>query len=253
MSTGSTREGDILLVPSEGVVRGRLRKNVGNHRDVVGVVATNDRISLDGNRRVRVDRNRVGEGHDRLTTGSRLLDGNFIYVNRRIIADSVRGLSVNCANCTRNNFTVSIPCEDLTTRDTTANGSREGHRTTVAQCVGSGQITVDNNGRIKIDVHSNRVAGSLTEGVELLSGEGVVMNFLRRNNRVGQGSGTSNCVAVVIPLVLHVRSVPVVQVGGQSNFTTSANLGLSGNNVDDRNRVNKDACLSRGLATVFVH
>ena len=253
MSTGGTREGNILLVPSEGVVRGRLRKNVGNHRDVVGVVAANDRIGLDGKRRVRVDRNRVGEGHDGLTTSSRLLDGNFIDVNRRIVADSMRGLGENSADSVRNDFAVSVPCEDLTTRNTTVNGSCEGHRTTVAQSIGCGQIVGERNGRISIDGHINRVARSLAERVELLSSEGVSMSAFRRNNRVCQGGGTGNQVAVVIPLVLHVRSVPVVQVGSQRDFTTDANRVFGSDNVHDGNGVNIDYGLSRSLATVFVH
>ena len=251
--TSSTGENTIVLKPCEGVVRGRLRIDMGNHRDVVGTIATDDRISFDGQRRVRVDRNSVGEGHDGLATGSRLLDGNFIDINRRIIADSVRGLSVNCAHSTRNDFTVSVPREDLTTSDTARNSSREGHGTTVAQSSGRRQIAVDNNGRIISHVHSNRIAGSMTEGVELLSREGVSMSTRRRNNRVGQGGGTGNNAAVVVPLVLHVRSIPVVQVSGQGDFTTNADFSLSSGNVHNRNSVNIDDRLSSGLATVLVH
>ena len=253
MCASSTREGDILLIPSEGVGRGRLRKNVGMHRDVVGTIATDDRIGLDRERRVRVDRNRVGEGHDGLATGSRLLHGNFIDVNRRIVADSVDSLGEDCADSVRNDFAISVPCEDLTTGDATSNSSREGHRTTVAQSLAGGQIVGNGDSRISIDSDIHRVARSLAEGVELFSGEGVSMSGSNRNNSVGQTGGTGNQVAIVVPLVLHVRSVPVVQIGSQGDFTTNADFSLSSGNVHNRNSVNIDDCLSSSLATVLVH
>ena len=115
-----------------------------------------------------------------------MLDGHFIDIDSRIVADSVRGLCEDSADSVRNDFTVSVPREDLTTSDTARNSSREGHGTTVAQSSGRRQIAVDNNGRIRIDGHINRVARSLAEGVELLSSEGVSMIAIRRNNRVGQ-------------------------------------------------------------------
>ena len=136
-------------------------------------IVANDRIRFDSKCRIRVDRNRVGEGNDRLATGSRLFNGNFIDINRRIIADSMRSLRVNCTNSTRNDFTVSVPSVNLTTIDTAGNSSREGHRTTVTKGSAGRKIVGDRESRISIDGHINRVARGLTEGVDLLSGEGV--------------------------------------------------------------------------------
>ena len=250
----STGDDGVVLEPSEAVVRGRLRIDMSNHLDVVGSIVANNRIGFDSKRRVRVDRNRVGEGHNRLTTGSRLLDGNFIDVNRRIIADSVDSLSEDRTNSVRNNFAVSVPCVNLTTSDTTGNSSREGHGTTVAQSLAGGQIVGRGNSRISVDSHRKRSAGSFAERIQLRGLECICMcTFLRENSRVGQGCCTRNRRVVVIPLVLHVLSIPVVKVCSQGDFTTNANIGFRDRSVHNRITINIDLSLSRGLATVFVH
>ena len=253
VSTGSASDNSIVFKPCEGVGSGRLRIDVSNHRDVAIVVAADDRICLDGKRRVRVNSNRVSEGHDGLATVGGLFHGNFIDVHRRVVADSVRSLGEGSTNSVRNDFAVSVPCEDLTTGDTTVHGSFEGHGTTIAQSLAGGQVIGDGDGRISVDGHSSNIADSAAMRVELLSGEGVVVNTRCRNNRVGQGGSTSNQVAVVIPVVFHVRGVPVVQVGSQGNFTTNTNIIFSRSDVDHRNRINIDLGLSRSLATIFVH
>ena len=245
-------KGGIVLIPSEGVRSRRSRIDIGNHHDIVVSVTANDRISFDSKRRVRSNRDRVSEVNSRFATSSSLLDRNFIHVDRRIIADSVRSLSEDRVNSVRNNFTISVPSVNLTTSNTTSNVSVEGHRATVAQRLGSRKVIVDSKRRISVDVHRHNIADSIAHRIELLSREGVVVGTRVRNNRVGNGGSTSDKGIVVIPMEFHIRSVPVVKVSGESDFATNANLSLSSRDIDHRKRVNINLGFSSSLATIFI-
>ena len=251
-SEGAVESG-IVLIPSEGVRSRRSRINISNHHDIVVMVTANDRVSLDSKRRIRSNRHRICEVNSGFATSSGLLDRNLIHIDRRIIADSVRSLSEDRVNSVRNNFTVSVPSEDLTTSDTTGNVSVEGHRTTVAQRLGSRQVIVDGKRRISVDIHGHCIADSIAERIELLSAEGIDVSTGIRNNRVGNGGGARNQRIVVVPVEFHIRSVPVVQVSSEGDFTTNTNLVLSNINVNDRKSVNINLSLSSSHATIFVN
>ena len=251
-SEGAVESG-IVLIPSEGVRSRRSRINIGNHHDIVVSVTANDRVSFDSKRRVRGDRDGVSEVNSRFATSSGLLDRNLIHIDRRIIANSVRSLSEDRVNSVRNNFTISVPSVNLTTGNTTSNVSVEGHRATVAQRLGSRKVIVDSKSRISVDIHGHCIADSIAERIELLSAEGIDVSTGIRNNRVGNGGGTRNQRIVVVPVEFHIRSVPVVQVSSEGNFTTNTNLVLSNINVNDRKSVNINLSLSSSHATIFVN
>ena len=251
-SEGAVESG-IVLIPSEGVRSRRSRINIGNHHDVVVSVTANDRVSFDSKRRVRGDRDGVSEVNSRFATSSGLLDRNLIHIDRRIIANSVRSLSEDRVNSVRNNFTISVPSVNLTTSDTTSNVSVEGHRATVAQRLGSRKVIVDSKSRISVNIHGHCIADSIAERIELLSAEGIDVSTGIRNNRVGNGGGTRNQRIVVVPVEFHIRSVPVVQVSSEGDFTTNTNLVFSNINVNDRKSVNINLSLSSSHATIFVN
>ena len=254
MSTSSEHavESGIVLIPSEGVRSRRSRINIGNHHDIVVMVTTNDRVSFDSKCRVRSNRHRICEINSGFTTSSRLLDRNLIHIDRRIIANSVRSLSEDGINSVRNDFTISVPSVNLTTSDTTSNVSVEGHRATVAQRLGSRKVIVNGKSRISVDVHSHNIADSIAQRIELFSREGVVMRTGIRNNSVSQRGSTSDKRIIIVPVELHIRGVPVVEVSGECDFATNADLSLGSSNVDHRKSINIDLSFSSSHATIVV-
>ena len=50
----------------------------------------------------------------------------------------------------------------------------------------------------------------------------------------------------------HIRSVPVIEVSGEGDFATNANLSLSSRDIDHRKRVNINLGFSSSLATIFI-
>ncbi len=259
MYTRSTGDDSVVLEPGEGVVRGRLRIDMSNHGDVVVSIATDDRIRLNSKRRIRVNRNRVGKGNNGLATISRLFHRNFIDIDCRIVADSVRGLREGSTNSVRNNFTVSVPSVDLTTRNTTFDSSLEGYRTTVTQSLAGGQVVGDCQNRIRIDNNQNRVDvmtlgsgldnfntnfrsvgvnGSISTGIStrnIITIRSVSIEIGRLSTGITNNEGI-DAVSDFIPLISNVLSVRINQVGSQSDFTTRANLSLSSCDIHIRNR-----------------
>ena len=181
------RKKSVVLIPIEVVISRRSRIDISNQRDVVAGLLANERIGFDSQRRVRGNLHRVSERHIGLTTGSRLADRYRVSIVRSIITNSTRSLCVNSTNSVRNNLTVAIPCEDLTTRNTTAHVSRHRNRTAVAKRLACRKISRHRINR-RIGVHRNLdlIARSLTQGVQLQSLEAIFMSTQSRSNRVGQ-------------------------------------------------------------------
>ena len=227
---------------------------MSNHRDVIARLLADERVGFDSQRRVRSNRYRISNLNDRFATGSRLFHRNFIDISGRIIVLSMRSLRVGSLNSVRNHITISVPSVNLTSSNTTAHMSREGNGTTVTQCLAGRKIRRNRiNNRISVNRNSNFIARSVAQGVQLQSLERIFVRAFSRNNRVSQRGSTGNSRGRVEPLILHVRSIPVVQVSCQRDLTANADVRLGSCDVDDRNRVNINLSLSRGLATVSVH
>ena len=254
VDTRCTGQRSVVLVPCERVVCRRSRINMSNHRDVIARLLADERVGFDSQRRVRSNRYRISNLNDRFATGSRLFHRNFIDISGRIIVLSMRSLRVGSLNSIRNHITISVPCVNLTSSNTTAHVSRHRNRTTVTKRSASRKIRGNRiNNRISINRNGNFIAHSVAQGVQLQSLERVFVRALSRNNRVSQRGSTGNSRGRVEPLILHVRSIPVVQVSCQRDLTANADVRLGSCDVDDRNRVNINLSLSRGLATVSVH
>ena len=162
---GAIGQNLVVLIPGEAVAAGRSRSDIGVHHDVVCHSVAHDRIGDQFEDRVR----KYGDGVVTICIGfatiSGLANGNSIVVCGRIAILGLRCLLIYRVNCARDDLTVAVPCEDLTTGNTTADVSGQGYITAFADgvitlCKVSGNA-VDN--RIGHYIHNHRVAGSDTE------------------------------------------------------------------------------------------
>ena len=161
----------IVLIPCEGVVRSRSRIHMGNHHNIVVSLLANNRIGFDSQRRVRVNRefHRVKRDSG-FTTRTSLGNRNCIFVNSRIVVDSVNRLSEDLSRSVRDNLTISVPCEDLTTGNTAAHVSRHRYRTTVAK---HHRVR-----KIRSDGINNRIVNNMNEDLIVRSTDKVLIRFV---------------------------------------------------------------------------
>ena len=263
MSASSTGQDNIVFEPVEGVSSGRLRIDVSNHHDVTIVVTADNRIGFDFNRRIRVDDNGIGNGDDGFATSRGLFDGDLIDICGRVIANSVRGLGELRTNSIRNDFAISVPCEDFTARNATGDSCREGHGTTVAEGLAVRQIVGEGHNRIRIDMDGDLIvviANGVTTGVVVhqvsdVDEEG--SSFSKVAEDLGGVRTTRHQVArvdlVAIPFEDQHRIVVIVDTSLQFNFTAFADKSVGSENVDNRSGVNLNLeRLGEGRTTVTI-
>ena len=144
---------------------------MGNHHNIVVSLLANNRIGFDSQRRVRVNRefHRV-KCNSGFTTRTSLGNRNCIFVNSRIIVDSMNRLGEDISRSIRDNLTISVPCEDLTTGNTAAHVSRHRNRTTVAK---HHRVR-----KIRSDGINNRIIDNMNEDLIVRSTDKVLIRFV---------------------------------------------------------------------------
>ena len=161
---------------------------MSNHNDIVLRSNTDDRIGLDSQGRIRVDcdGNRSCK-YSRTTTGSSLSNSNSVVVNCNITVNGDRRISVSSTRSIRDDFTVTIPSEDLTTRNTTGNVSSQSELSTFAEDITISKVSCDGiDNRIVINRNIESSAGSSTARGQLINLEGVAVVTIGRSNSVAQ-------------------------------------------------------------------
>ena len=228
------------------------RISVGLQEDRVG--GANKLVTRDNNSRVRINGKGGGGGRCGNATGHRSGHRHRIDVLLCVVVNSNRRIIDGLCNSTRHQDSISVPSIDIVIgsigaltqisgdHDLSAfanNGVRQGNRS---------------NDRIIMNSDSEELAGSTAMRILLQSCELVfVFAHCCRSNSVSQVSSTSNSNIVFIPLILHIRGIPIVKVSCQSNFTANTNISIRSSDVDNRNRVNINLSFSNSLATIAVH
>ena len=222
---------------------------MSNHHDIVLGSNANDRIGLDSQSRVRVDRdgNRSCE-HFRLTTGSGLSNRYCIIVYRNIAVNRNRRISVGSTRSIRDDFTVTIPSVNFTTGNTTGNVSGQGELSTFAQNITIGQVSSNRvNNRDIVHHDGDRIVSS-TDRVLV----GIIVQEVDNLNDIVGSNVRSECLElmsvtrenmvevqlILIPLEGEFSLIVVIQVSSYVNRTALADLSLGSSNVNIRNIVN---------------
>ena len=263
MSASSTSQDNIVFEPVEGVSSGGLRIDMSNHHDVTIVVTADNRIGFNLNRRIRVDDNGIGNSDDGFTTSRGLSDRDLIDISGRVIADSVRGLGELRTNSIRNDFAISVPCEDFAARNATGDSSREGHGTTVAEGLAIRQIVGEGHNRIRIDMDGDLIvviANGVTTGVVIHQVSDVdeeCRGFSEVAEHFGSVRTTRHQVAridfVTIPFEDQHRIIVIIDTSLQFNFAAFADKSIGSEDVNNRSSVNFNLeRLREGRTTVTI-
>ena len=226
----------VVLIPCEAVAAGRSRCHIGVHHDVVLKRVTHDRIGDKLEDRVRKNGDGVVTIHCRLATVCELTHGNGVVICGRIAVLGLRSLLIYRINCTFDDFTVAVPCEDLTAGNTAADMSGQGHEAAFADgVVAFGKIRSHAvNDRIFEYCDNHRVAGSDTERISLESRHVVSVFTKSRNSGVGQLGSSTDQLTVVIPVELEHVSIVVVQICSKGDLTTNTDAVFRNSSVNDR-------------------
>ena len=210
-------------------------------------------ITRDLNGRVRINGQSSRRNFSRLATRSGQSNNSSINELLCIVVNSHRAVIDGLSGSTRDEDTVSVPSVNRSAERSIVRsniGSNLNLSALTSNIGGEGDI-VDN--RISMYSHIERSAGSSTTRGQLINLEGVAVVTNGRNNRVGQRGSTLDERTVVIPLINELVSIPIVEVGSQSDLTTNTNVVLSNADVHNRISVDINCSRSRNVATIFVH
>ena len=157
----------------------------------------------------------------------------------------MRSLAINGIRCGSDNFTVAVPCVELTTLNTLAHVSSEGDVAAFANGIITfskvSSNTVDNRNFIS----SNNDASDIETS---LSGKRTVFEEVSNLNKIGcsginhislsRFSHTRNSIVRIstigVPLINEVRIVVVVDVCSKLSYTTLTDSGLCSSNINFR-------------------
>ena len=264
MSTTQSTIGNfsVILIPGEIIAAGRSRSNIGIHNDIVCHSVAHDRIGNKHENRIRINCDCVSRSNIRFTTRSSLTYANSIVINGNVTVNGLRSLSIDRINSTRNNFTVAVPCENLTTGNTTADMSSECHITAFADGVITfskvRSNTVDNRIIININSHSGKAEACLcvqSTVLQKMCNFNNISSSIFRHKCLGQLSHTRNHVVgfsgIGVPLINQVRIIVVVEMSGKDRLATITNGSFRSGNVNNRFVININfERLAEGCTTI---